>query len=48
MALLTVFKGRLVAYEFNQCEGIDYYESFSPMVKLVTIHTILSIDVSHD
>jgi hypothetical protein len=41
-------KARLVAKDFKQCLGIDYDNTFSPMVKPATIHLMLSLAVSQD
>nr|GEX59022.1 ribonuclease H-like domain-containing protein [Tanacetum cinerariifolium] len=43
---LSRYKAHLVAHDSTQLEGVDVDETFSPLVKLGTIHTVLSLVVS--
>jgi hypothetical protein len=40
------YKERLVAKGFKQCYGIDYEDTFSPKVKIVTVRLVLSLAIS--
>lgn len=42
------YKARLVAKGFSQRPGIDFDETFSPVVKYNTLSTILSFVAAHD
>ena len=44
---ISRYKARLVAKGFHQQHGFDYTETFSPVVKSMTIQTVLSIAVNN-
>lgn len=42
------FKGRLVAKGYSQKVGIDYEETFSPVVRLASIRVLMGYTVQND
>jgi len=41
------YKARLVAKGFHQQEGVDFSETFSPVIKHATIWLVISIAVTY-
>ena len=42
------YRARLVVKGYAQKEGIDFYEIFSPMVRLTTVRVVLAMCVTFD
>jgi len=45
---LDRYKARWVLHRLTQRPGIDYDETFSPVVKPMTVHTVLTLAHSRD
>jgi hypothetical protein len=41
------YKARLVIKVYSQKEGEDFFDTYSPMARLTTIHVLLSLAASH-
>ena len=42
------YKGQLVAKGFRQVEGVEYYETFSPLAMIKSIRIMLAISAYYD
>jgi hypothetical protein len=46
--IIDRYKARLVAKGFDQVVGLDFIETFSPVIKLVTIRLALALSVHYN
>ncbi|CAI7894680.1 unnamed protein product [Closterium sp. NIES-53] len=44
----TVFKARYVARGFSQRQGVDFFQTFSPTLKMTTLRVLLHVAAQHD
>jgi hypothetical protein len=42
------YKARLIAKGFTQIQGIDYFDTYSPVAKFTSLRTILALAARHD
>jgi hypothetical protein len=42
------YKARLVAKCYNQIEGLDYFDTYSPVAKLTTVRLVIALSSIHN
>jgi transposase InsO family protein/ribonuclease HI len=45
---MSRYKARLVVQGFTQVEGVDYFDTYAPVVNITTIRTLLACGAAHD
>lgn len=45
--IIDCFKAKLVAKGFQQIPGVDYFETFNPMIKSSTIKIVFTLAITH-
>jgi len=45
---INKYKARLVMKGYTQVEGLDYTDTFAPVTKFTTIHSLLALAAQHD
>ena len=48
MGLLTKYKARLVVKEYRQKEGLDYFDTYSPVTRITSIRILIALAAAHD
>jgi hypothetical protein len=46
--IIFQYKAQLVAHEFTQIQGIDYGETFSPLVKITSLKIMIALASAHN
>ena len=41
--LIQTFKARLVAKGFKQREGVDYFDTYAPVIRTTSVHVLLAL-----
>ncbi|KAM1839706.1 hypothetical protein ACFX14_014506 [Malus domestica] len=45
---INKYKARLVAKGYKQREGLDYFDTYSPVTRITSIHMLIAIAVIHN
>ena len=48
MGLIDKYKARLVVKGYRQKEGLDYFDTYSPVTRITLIRMLIALAVVHD